>query len=310
VKGWTGESGDEVAPRKIPHRDTSPAASVAKLSRLKTKARCSKAKKEALLYREKLDYSPIRSHVVIYVLHTSLCLRPRREINLAHFPFLESLHVDNYRLYPGENGQGLQASFGPGPWIILGVNGLGKSTLLLMLRYILVGSVRVRSAGFAGETRDLLSADPRMFASRVFDGAKNARAQLKLRIGPHKFVVTRRLENLAIESLSIDGVANGDVTEERYQLALTDAFEISDFANVVRLVDRLIFTFLENETALIWDTASQYEIFRALVLKQDDATRLRELEGISGARRDTQFSYEAIAVSFNVDKSWGFSSIR
>src|SRR6185369_15693251 len=68
-------------------------------------------------------------------------------------------------------------------------------------------------------------------------------------------------------------------TEERYRAALADAFEITDFANVVRLVDRMVFTFLENEAALIWDTASQYEIFRALVLKQEDATRLRDLEG-------------------------------
>jgi len=199
---------------------------------------------------------------------------------LTHFPFIESLRVADYRLYPGKNGQGLQASFGPGPWIILGVNGLGKSTLLLMLRHVLVGSVRVRPAGFAGETRDLLSADPRTFASRVLNGAKDAKAELKVRIGSHRFAVTRRLENLTIDTFSIDGVTNSDVTEESYRSALTDAFEISDFANVVRLVDRLVFTFLENETALIWDTASQYEIFRALVLKQEDAARLRELEGI------------------------------
>jgi hypothetical protein len=198
---------------------------------------------------------------------------------LAHFPFIESLHVDDYRLYPGKNGLGLRADFGSGPWIILGVNGLGKSTLLLMLRYVLVGSVRVRSAGFAGETRDLLSADARMFASRVLDGAKDARAQLTVRVGPRRFVVTRRLENLALVSFSVDGIAHEDATEERYRAALADAFEITDFANVVRLVDRMVFTFLENEAALIWDTASQYEIFRALVLKQEDATRLRDLEG-------------------------------
>jgi hypothetical protein len=201
------------------------------------------------------------------------------ENNLAHFPLIESLHVDDYRLYPGKKAQGLRAHFGPGPWIILGVNGLGKSTLLLMLRYVLVGSVRVRSAGFAGETRDLLSADPRTFASRVFDGAKDATAQLTVRVGPRRFIVTRRLENLALVSFSVDGAASKNVTEESYRAALADAFGIADFANVVRLVDRLVFTFLENETALIWDTASQYEIFRALVLRQEDATRLRELEG-------------------------------
>lgn len=148
-----------------------------------------------------------------------------------------------------------------------------------MLRYLLVGSVRVRSAGFAGETRDLLTADPRTFSSRVFDGAKDAKAQLTVRVGPRRLVVTRKLENLALLSFSINGVESDDVTEEGYRAALAEAFEIADFANVVRLVDRMVFTFLENETALIWDTASQYEIFRALVLKQEDATRLRELEG-------------------------------
>lgn len=148
-----------------------------------------------------------------------------------------------------------------------------------MLRYMLVGSVRVRSAGFAGETRDLLPADPRAFASRVIDGAKDATARLTVRVGPRKFVVTRRLENLALIDFSVDGETSSDLTEDSYRAALAAAFEIADFANVVRLVDRMVFTFLENETALIWDTASQYEIFRALVLRQEDATRLRELEG-------------------------------
>jgi predicted nucleic acid-binding Zn-ribbon protein len=199
---------------------------------------------------------------------------------LVHFPLIESLHVDSYRLYPGKDGQGLNSNFGPGPWIILGVNGLGKSTLLLLLRYVLVGNVRVRDAGFAGEeTRDLLSADSRLFASRVNDGARSATARLKVRVGQSTFVVTRRLENLSLISFLIDGRANALSTEESYRSKLAEAFEISDFANVVRLVDRMVFTFLENEAALIWDTASQYEIFRALVLKQEDSVRLRELEG-------------------------------
>jgi hypothetical protein len=119
-----------------------------------------------------------------------------------------------------------------------------------------------------------------MFASRVIDGAKNATARLTVRVGSRKFVITRALENLALVSFSVNGIPSENATEETYRIALADAFGIVDFANVVRLVDRLVFTFLENETALIWDTASQYEIFRALVLQQEDATRLRELEGM------------------------------
>lgn len=198
---------------------------------------------------------------------------------MPHFPVIESLHVENYRLYPGNDGQGLRAHFGPGPWVVLGVNGLGKSTLLLMLRYVLVGNVRVRSAGFAGEGRDLLPADARIFASRVSDGAREATAQLTVRVGLNTFVVTRKLESLQLVEFSVNGLASHSADEQTYRDALADAFEIADFANVVRIVDRMVFTFLEKEMALIWDTASQYEIFRALVSKQEDATRLRELEG-------------------------------
>jgi hypothetical protein len=46
------------------------------------------------------------------------------------FPVFEQLHVENYRLYPGEkNNPGLRLNLTAGPWIVLGVNGIGKSTL-------------------------------------------------------------------------------------------------------------------------------------------------------------------------------------
>lgn len=149
-----------------------------------------------------------------------------------------------------------------------------------MLRYVLLGPVRVRSAGFAGEGRDLLPADPRIFASRVLDGAKNSLADLSFKVGRFEFSVTRDLEDLALVRFSVRGITHETTSEDLYRESLCEAFEISDFANVVRLVDRLVFAFLENEAALIWDTSSQYEIFRALVLGKEDAARLRELEGI------------------------------
>ena len=50
------------------------------------------------------------------------------------FPQIERLVVHNYGLYPGASaGEGLDLNLSSGPWIVLGVNGLGKSTLLLMM---------------------------------------------------------------------------------------------------------------------------------------------------------------------------------
>ena len=74
------------------------------------------------------------------------------------FPLIESVSVHGYTLCPDRHdSRGFDFDLGAGPWLILGVNGLGKSTLLLLLRYLLTGPVRTRSAGFAGEREDLQS---------------------------------------------------------------------------------------------------------------------------------------------------------
>jgi energy-coupling factor transporter ATP-binding protein EcfA2 len=202
-------------------------------------------------------------------------------ILVIHFPIIESIAVSHYLLYPGNASDGLSAKFGPGPWIVLGVNGLGKSTLLLLLRHMLVGNTRVRPAGFTGEVKsEVLETDPRTFAVRVADGARNAVAVATVRIGDSRFSIARRLDTLAlVEFIDLGTSARiAGEDEEPFRKAIGDAFGIVDFANVIRVIDRLVFAFLDSDSFLIWDTASQYEIFRALILAPEDAGRLRALE--------------------------------
>ena len=59
---------------------------------------------------------------------------------MINFPIIERLDVSNYGLYPGEaNDPGLHATFSPGLTLVLGTNGLGKTTLISIMYRLLTG---------------------------------------------------------------------------------------------------------------------------------------------------------------------------
>lgn len=197
---------------------------------------------------------------------------------LIAFPLIERVTIAGYSLYPGQKGV-LDIEFGEGPWLVLGVNGLGKSTLLLVMRYLLSGAVRTRAAGFAGERDDLQSVDSRIFAVRVADGGQNATASIRVRISDSTLFVERALSNLKILRASIEESAGSrDLTsEDEYRSAITALVGVAQFEDVVRILDHLMF-YLEARQTLAWDGAAQFELFRAL-LTPNLSAELRRLEG-------------------------------
>lgn len=200
---------------------------------------------------------------------------------MISFPFFRALKVEGYQLYPGpKSNQVMDIELGSGPWLILGVNGLGKSTLLLLMRNLLGGAVRVRPAGFAGDRSDLQGLGDRFFAVRVADDARMAIAELEVVFGDAKLTVVRRLSNLGLASAHITG-ADGAVElladEAAYRVALTRLMHLETFEDVLRVLDHVVF-FLEARRPLIWDEAAQFEIFRALLMP-DQSAKLRTLEG-------------------------------
>lgn len=196
------------------------------------------------------------------------------------FPLIERVTVHRYALYPGRDESGeLDLDLGQGPWLILGVNGLGKSTLLLLLRYLLTGPVRTRSAGFAGEREDLQLVSNRFFAVRVSGGADDARAKMSVRFGTSTLTIERSLGNLGLTNVTVaNGASSRSIqTEEEYRELITQLMGVSQFEDVVRILDHLIF-YLEGRQPLIWDLAAQFELFRALLTPTLSAD-LRRLEG-------------------------------
>ena len=57
----------------------------------------------------------------------------------VRFPVLTGLHVEGYGLFPGNRGKGLKAVFPSGLTVVLGANGLGKTTLVWIMYRLLSG---------------------------------------------------------------------------------------------------------------------------------------------------------------------------
>ena len=197
---------------------------------------------------------------------------------MINFPVFESVKISNYALYPGADGNnGLCIDLKPGPWIVLGVNGLGKSTLLMILKYALIGPVRSRKPGFAGETSDLFALNARIFSARVGDSAKDAIVSISVSFGTLNCRIKRRLSDLKLVSAEFWDKKRQMSTadEEEYRRYLTDAMSMSRFEDAIRLLEFITF-FLEDRELLIWNLDAQYELFRAVL--SPEAKRLRELE--------------------------------
>lgn len=198
-----------------------------------------------------------------------------------HFPIFESLSVRDYDLYPGPNGQGgLGVRFEDDENLVLGVNGLGKSTMLLLLKQMIEGPVRLRPPGFVGERQpDWTYADANMFAVRANDGGVNATAELIIRLGPNRLLIRRKLRDLTLTAYRIAGsdAVFQDGAPGAYHSEIARLMGASSFADVLRVCDRVVF-FLENRERLLWDWRAQYEVFRSLLLPKEKAAELRRLE--------------------------------
>jgi len=197
---------------------------------------------------------------------------------LINFPVFKQVKVEGYALYPGKSdGEGINVDLTSGPWVILGVNGLGKSTLLLILKYTLIGAVRARKPGFAGSTSDMFALNNRLFAVRVGDAAQSANATLTIDFGSTSCTVTRRLSDLKLVSATFTGtdIRSETSDEDEYRSQLVAAMSVGRFDDAVRMIDFITF-FLEERELLIWNLEAQYELFRAAL--SPEASKLRQLE--------------------------------
>lgn len=210
---------------------------------------------------------------------------------MIRFPILTELMVADYELFPGDPpGSGITWSFHKGVTVIAGINGLGKTTLLLMILRSFTGPYDLTGSGPYQSLSVTLPENPvklkashqHVFRHRVSDGAANARVVVSARVGETEITISRRLHNLALENFTIDGQlvelpGKADEREGVFQARLTELIGLGSFVDVLVVLHHVIL-FYENRPGALWDTNAQRHLLRALCLDRGDASRVAELE--------------------------------
>ncbi len=199
---------------------------------------------------------------------------------MINFPVFERLDIFGYGLFPGSEGsRGLHIDFQPGLTLILGANGLGKTTLITIIYRLLTGPFDI--PGLVGRSElGTASLKPtrlsyyarKIFANRVMDNARTARACLLFRLGKHTVTIERNLGNLTLTGFAIDGQALPTNEEGTFHVALPKLAGVSSFGDWILILRYLIFYF-EDRRALVWDASAQRHIFRVLLLPEPTANQ-------------------------------------
>ena len=210
---------------------------------------------------------------------------------MVRLPILTELRVIDYGLFPGDpRGSGIAWSFRPGLSLIAGINGLGKTTLLTMILRSLTGPYDLTSEGVSQSLSVILPENPvrlnqqqmKFFERRVADGAEKANVALSASIGGTAITISRRLKDLSLEGLTIDGQPlelppTMKEREDEFQRKLTGLIGLGSFVDVLLVLHHVIL-FHENRPGALWDPNAQRQLLRALCLDEEDASRVVALE--------------------------------
>ncbi|MDN7560322.1 AAA family ATPase [Burkholderia orbicola] len=194
---------------------------------------------------------------------------------MTELPVLELLQIRQYGLYPGPARDGtFDIPLAPGLTVVLGANGLGKSTLVNILFRMLSGPWDLKlpdgNVGTTELTAQALSAKRRStFSARVNDNARDAQSTLTYFIGAKKFEVTRSLMKLGLISFKVDdGPESSD--EEELKRAILSASNVGTFGEWIFLLRTMVF-FFEDRRMLVWDPSAQRQLLRCLFLEPAQA---------------------------------------
>ena len=197
---------------------------------------------------------------------------------IIRFPVLKKLKVSDYQLFPGKEGHGIDHVFQRGVTVVVGVNGLGKTTLLnIVLRSLLGFNVPAKFDPYnpAAGSHKMVEKETDYFASRTMNLARGARVDAEFAFGTDALRVVRKLDTLEVEALSVNGKKiEGDQHDLQHAIVKASGLAtLYDFFYVVRS-----FTFfLEEKVSLIWNPEGQFEIFRILFFDPEDAKVFAEL---------------------------------
>lgn len=191
----------------------------------------------------------------------------------VRFPVLRSVEVRNYPMYPFPglpDAPGFGAPILPGVTVVVGINGIGKTTLLNLLLWMLTGPRQPTKADLmrpgSGRHRRTNITNFQYFAARVGAPIPAAEATVVVSFGTETLRITRSLASLKLKSLWHNEAHLAHADEERYLDLVQELSGTNsewDFDFVVR---HLVF-FLEEKAPLLWSEEGQFELLRILFLE-------------------------------------------
>lgn len=207
----------------------------------------------------------------------------RRTARLARikFPILRHIAVHGYDLYPGVRANaGFEKHFQYGVNVAVGINGVGKTTLLNMVMRSLLGpwDPSKAEADEPGRKQSGLTFRSKFpfFAQRVTDGAEEAEIAATFQFGTDEVTICRRLKNLRPKWYTLNGFRVDQPSEEEIfghlcklsGVSESIAYDEQRHYEFDFLVRNLIF-FLEGKVSLVWRPAGQFVALRILFVDEE-----------------------------------------
>ncbi|HEU4469462.1 MAG TPA: AAA family ATPase, partial [Flavisolibacter sp.] len=185
------------------------------------------------------------------------------------FPVLQRLIIKNFSLY--KKADFLDIDLSKNVYCLAGANGLGKSTFITIINYILTGIVRNPQRNFTWyNSVPAFYSKSKGFAEQYFDGRVKedfhdlAEATLYFSIGENDYCVTRgffepdELRGFSKKTKGKEISKSDDISSSElndlYKVHFTKDLKLSEFDQFVFL-QSYVFTFDETHQLISWDIA-------------------------------------------------------
>jgi len=198
-------------------------------------------------------------------------------------PIMKRLTVEHLSLYT----QSIYHTIHPGINMVIGGNGLGKTTLVNTILFALVGNVPCEVLNpRTGMSEPIFLIPSDYFSGRLKpQDQKQARVTLEFEVDNKEVAVTRALFHPRIVRIELRDRDSGesrveeggsDELEAMYQQMMKKMLGIEQFEHFIFLVANLL-VFGEERRTLVWDSAVQNRVIRLLFLEKEFDERFDEL---------------------------------